>query len=153
MRGSSVASILAATLIATAPAGALAHGHGGSGHHGSRHAGGFAFVPIAPRIAPPGFFSPVIPGSPWAPGPPPWSWGAPGPQPGWSGPPHAGLVLGGPLPGGVASPDTTGSEAARESDLEQQIGALPPPPDAPARGAAQAPDPSASEGDSGWQPL
>jgi hypothetical protein len=143
MRDSSITHLLLALLVAGAPVAAAAHGHGG-GHHGSGPSGGFVLAPIvAPRLASPGFFfGPPILGAPVAPGPLGWSWG-PGVRPG---PP----VLGWPSPGDVASPGMARSEAARESDLDQQISALPPAPDPPAGGAVHPPD---SESDGGWQPL
>ena len=157
MRDSNITPILLALLIAAAPATALAHGHGGGGHHGSGHPGGFAFVPVpifAPRFGPPGAFVPGIgPPGAFVPVAPIVRWGPPDPfsRPwGGPGPPQVG-VFGWPSPVGVVSPDMTRSEAARESDLDQQIGALPPPP--PDAGAAPPGDSSSGEDDSGWQPL
>jgi hypothetical protein len=161
MRDSSIPPILLALLIAAAPATALAHGHGGGGHHGSGSLGGFAFVPIfAPRIGSPGglgfvpIFTPGIgPPGAFVPVAPIRRWGPPDPLGGsWGGPgaPPVG-IYGWPSPVGVAAPDMTRSEAARESDLDQQIGALPPPP--PDAGAAHPGDSSSGEDDSGWQPL
>jgi hypothetical protein len=151
MRDSSIAPILLAALMAVTPAVARAH-HGGGGHHGSSHPSAFVFVPVfTPRLGSPGAFVPLAPVGRWgAPDPFFSPWNAPGPLPGWSYPPRPGMVLGWPVPGGVASPDATASEAARESDLDQQIGALPPQPDAQ---AAPPQGPPSGEDDSGWQPL
>jgi len=178
MRDSSIApiswAVLLATLIAVAPATASAHGHGG--HHGGSggRPGGFAFVPIfTPRIGAPGAFGPAVPGflgpSPFlhpspvfgpspilgpnpvfGPSPRPGPLGGPVVLPGWSGPPSLGIVLGSPT-AGIASPEATRAEAARESDLDQQIGALPPPP--PDAGADHSQPPDTGEDDSGWSPL
>jgi len=160
MRDLSIAPILLATLIAVAPAAASAHGHGG-GHHGGSagRPGGFAFVPIlAPQFGSPGAFGPAVPGflgpspfiapSPYF-GPGPLS-GPLGGAAGWSGLPSLGIVLGSPT-AGIASPEATRAEAARESDLDQQIGALPPPPPEAEADHSQSPD--TGEDDSGWSPL
>ncbi|HTY16094.1 MAG TPA: hypothetical protein VMH82_00050 [Myxococcota bacterium] len=140
-------SILTALLIATSPAAALAHGHG---HHGSGSPGGFAFVPIfMPRIVSPGAFVVGPPGARFGPPDPlVGPWGAPAVVPGWQGLPH-GSAIGWPSQIGVMTGEGR-SEAARESDLDQQIGALPPP---PAGAPAPPADKGSGEDDSGWQPL
>ena len=168
MRDSSIAPILLATLIAVAPTAASAHGHGG-GHHGGSagRPGGLALGPIfAPRFGSPGAFRPAVPGfmgpspfldpSPFfAPspsfgsGPLSGPLGGPAALPGRSGLPSLGIVLGSPT-AGIASPEATRTEGARESDLDEQIGALPPPPDA---GADHSQPPDTGEDYSGWSPL